>query len=394
MATVFAAARLVGVGSEGRGVVARGELRAEGGRITHIGESVPRGPGDAVIDLAGRVLMPAFVDAHTHACWAGSRLGEWAEKMSGVPYLEILARGGGIMSTVRAVRAASETELAELLLARLERAESTGTLAIEVKSGYGLSTRDELKMLGAICAAASRWRGVVVPTACIGHALDPDVERGEFVRRTLDETLPAVSSAFPGVAIDGYCERGAWSLEESVRLAARAMELGHPVRMHADQFSSMGFVEWAAGGGVVRSVDHLEASSPELLAALGRSGVVAVVLPVSGLHLDDRYANGRAVLEAGGRVVVATNWNPGSSPCGSVAMAMAVAVRKCGLSVAEAIAGTTAWAADLLGLGDRGRLAPGCVADVMELHGRDERELAFELGGNPVRRVFVGSELA
>lgn len=382
------------------GIVPRADVAVAGGRIESIspraeGRGLP--PKGKVIDAGGRVLMPAFVDAHTHAMWAGDRLDEWEMRRRGASYLDLLKAGGGILSTVRAVRRASEAELAEGLRGRLDVMLREGTATVEVKSGYGLTTRDELKMLRAIRAAANGWPGTVVPTALLGHALDPDVPPERFVDMVIDETLPAVHEEFCGIAVDAYCEpagSGAWPAEACVRLFERAMALGHPVRVHADQFHSLGMVEWSARRGA-RSVDHLEASSADTLRLLAASATFAVLLPCTGFHTDGRYADGRALVDsgAGDRVVVATNFNPGSSPCSSVALAASLAVRFNGLAPAEALAGCTRNAADLLGLADRGRLAPGLRADLILLRHGDERSLAHDFGGNPVEVVIVGGSV-
>jgi imidazolonepropionase len=345
---------------------------------------------ESEIDARGRVLMPAFVDCHTHACWAGERLDEWDQKRRGATYLEILGAGGGIMSTVRAVRSASEDALVELLRGRVAAMERCGSATIEVKSGYGLSTEHELKMLRAIARAAVEWGGTVVPTALIGHALDP--EEPNFVERTIRETLPAVSESFPGITIDAYCEKGAWSLEETVRLFERARELGHPLRVHADQFNDLGMIPEAIRLGA-RSVDHLEASSPEHLGQLAASGTFGVALPVAGFHVDGRYADARRFVDAGGLLALATNYNPGSAPSPSMPMAIALAVRCCGLSPAEAICAATVNAAELLGLRDRGRIEAGQRADLVLLRHTDERMLAYEFGDSPVEAMIIGGRL-
>lgn len=352
--------------------------------LVHHGVIVAVGPGlepidhTSVIDARGRVLMPAFTDCHTHACWAGDRLDEWEMKQRGASYLDILRSGGGIMSTVRAVRAASREELAGSLLLRLNALLSEGTTAVEIKSGYGLTTADELKMLGAITDAARRWPGRVRLTACIGHAKDPD--RPDFVDYTVHETLPAVHAAFPACTIDAYCEQGAWSLDETVRLFEAAADLGHPLRVHADQFNELGMLDAAIGLGAV-SVDHLEATSPEALIRLAESETMGVMLPCSGFHVDGRYADGRRFVDAGGALAIATNCNPGSAPCHSVPMAIALTVRHLGLTAAEAISAGTVNAAALLGLHDAGTIEPGKRADLVLLRHTDERQLGYEFGG-------------
>lgn len=345
-------------------------------------------PSDCtVLDARGRVLMPAFIDAHTHACWAGDRLDEWERKQAGATYLEILKSGGGIMSTVRAVRRASQPQLAEALLDRLNHMLGEGTTTVEVKSGYGLSTEAELKMLRAITDAAQRWPGSVVPTACIGHAIDPDQDRSAFIEATIGETLEAVHAEFPEIAVDAYCETGAWTLDETVQLFEKAISLGHPIRVHSDQFNELGMTDWARGHGAL-SVDHLEATSPESLARLAASETFGVMLPCSGFHVDGRYADGRSFLDAGGNLVIATNCNPGSAPTSSMPFAIALAVRHLGITAAEAIKACTRSAASLLGLTDRGMIVPGMRADLVLLRHSDERQLGYEFAGNPVDRVW------
>jgi imidazolonepropionase len=368
----------------------RGCVRLEGSRISEVGENLAPRPEEPVLLAQGRLLMPGFVDAHTHALFAGDRLQEFELTCQGKSYLEILAGGGGILSTVRAVRRASEAALTQSLVERLELMLEQGTTSVEVKSGYGLTTADELKMLRAIHAAQKVFPGTVVATALLGHAIDP--EQPDFVERVIEETLPAVHAEFPGIAVDAYCEKSAWSVADCRRLFERAAGLGHPLRLHVDQFSTVGGVDLALEYGAL-SVDHLEASSTEVLERIARSRCFGVMLPASGFHTDGRYANGRAFLDAGGRLVLATNDNPGSSPCSSVPFIIALAVRKLGLRPLEAIAACTGTAAQLLGLHDRGRIVPGARADLILLRHRDERLLGYELGGNPVRQVIVAGQL-
>lgn len=363
-----------------------GSLRVEGERILELHPALTPRPDETVLDADGRVLLPGFVDVHTHALFAGDRLDEFDLRQQGRSYLEILASGGGIFSTVRAVRRASEEELAQGLTERLRSMLEQGTTSVEVKSGYGLSTRDELKMLRAIRRAAVTFPGTVVATALLGHVIDPD--EPNFVERVVAETLPAVHAEFPGIAVDAYCEQNAFGVNDCRRLFERALELGHPLRLHADQFTALGGLPLALELGA-RSVDHLEATSREGLRALAHSDTFGVLLPVSGFHTDGRYADGRALLDAGGKLVLASNYNPGSAPSSSLPFVIALAQRKLGLTTLEAIRASTHEAAQLLGLVDRGRLAPGSRADLLLLRHRDERLLGYELGGNPVDYVMV-----
>lgn len=364
----------------------RSSLRIQAEHITEIGAGLEPLPGEARIEAKGRVLMPGFVDVHTHAVFAGDRLDEFELKRQGKSYLDIMAAGGGILSSVRAARKASEAELSQSLRERLQLFLEQGTTSLEVKSGYGLTTAEELKLLRAIVRAASGFAGAVVPTALLGHAIDPD--RSGFVDTVIEETLPAVHAEFPGIAVDAYCERGAWSVDDCRRLFERARELGHPLRLHTDQFTELGGLGLALELGAL-SADHLEATSNENLLQLAASTTFGVMLPVSGFHTDDRYADARRFLDAGGKLVLATNYNPGSAPCSSMPFVIALGVRKLRLSVLEAIHACTSRAASLLGFTDRGRVAVGARADLLLLRHEDERLLGYELGGNPVARVIV-----
>jgi imidazolonepropionase len=353
----------------------------------HLGPP-PTDAGAMVVEAHGRVVMPGFVDCHTHACWAGDRLDEWDQKRAGVPYLEILKGGGGIMSTVRAVRAAAPRELQKTVERRVWALAGEGTTTVEVKTGYGLSPTAEPKMLAAI-GAASSGSDHVMPTALLGHAIDPDVERSAFIASMVGPALDACAAARPGICVDAFCETGAWTLEECAELFTRATSLGCPFRVHADQFNALGMTEWAVDHGAI-SVDHLEASTEAGLRKLAGSDTFGVMLPACGFHLDGRYAKGRAFVDMGGALALATNLNPGSAPCFSMPFIIALAVRHLGLTPAEAIAATTINPAALLGLPDRGWIGLGARADLIVLRHTDERNLAFEFGGNHVHEVIHG----
>ena len=374
------------------GVVDHGWLLVRDGRIAEIGSGeAPRFPDSVdVVHADGRVLMPALVDCHTHACFAGDRSDEFEARLAGADYLDILAAGGGIMSTVRAVREAPEELLADSLVARLERMARLGSGTVEVKSGYGLDPDSELKMLRAIAAAAERTPQIVVPTFLGAHALDADAaDPASAVGRIIDEALPEAAASFPGIACDAYCEEGAWTLPDCRRLFERAAELGCPIRVHTDQFNPLGMTRLAIEMDA-RSVDHLEASTPEDLRAVAASQTIAVLLPVSGFTLDDRYADGRKLVDLGAAVAIASNFNPGSAPSPSVPFAIALACRKCGLRPAEAITAATWNAACVLGLQDEiGSLAVGKRADLILLDTRDERDLGLEVAGPGPDRVLI-----
>jgi imidazolonepropionase len=388
-------ARVVSTGTTSDGPLQ--SILIEGDHIAAIGPSIQTlRPVDRTIDAAGKCVIPGFVDCHTHACFAGDRLDEWDLKRRGATYLEILEKGGGIMSTVRAVRQASQSQLVDLLRERLDRILAAGTTTIEIKSGYGLSTVDELKMLRAIDEAGRTWPGTIVKTALLGHAVDPDIP--DFFSETINTTLDAVHAEFPEIAVDVFCENGAWPLEQSTALLQRAVDLGHPVRGHVDQFTAMGMVQRAIGMGAM-SVDHLEASGDAELNAIAaswdgeRRGTYGVGLPVCGFHVDGRYAKLRTLIDRGAKVCIASNFNPGSAPSFSMPFAMGLAVRHCGLTQREALDAATHEPARMLGFDDRGELAPGKRADVVVLRHGDVRLVAYEVGVDPVSMVIAGGRI-
>ena len=365
------------------GIIDNGWLIVEDDRISAIGSGTPpeNVQPDAALDVEGRAVLPSWVNCHTHACWAGDRIDEWSQLLAGRSYLDILSSGGGIMNTVRAVREASVEALTANLLARIGRHRLLATGTLEVKSGYGLQTQAELKMLRAV-HDASRMTDVLVTGTFLGaHAIDPD-ETG-FIDRMIDETLPAAAEEFPGIPCDAYLEQGAWTLKDTRRYLERAIDCGCPIRLHADQFNSLGGVPLAVELGS-RSVDHLEASTQADLTLLGSSATVGVLLPITGYHLDQRWADGRTLIDAGGAVALATNDNPGSAPCPAMATALGMACRRCGLSPHEAITAGTWNAACVLGLQDEvGSLEPGKRANVQILDSPDERMVCWEVSPPP-----------
>ncbi len=376
-------------------VIERGYIVLEDDRIAHVGEGDPPGEAaratDGVIDAAGCVVMPAFVDCHTHACWAGNRFDEFEQRLAGASYLSILKQGGGIMSTVRAVRAASEDDLVRSLRQRLARMATLGTGTVEIKSGYGLETASELKMLRAIERLRTEGPMTIQPTFLGAHAIDP--ENPNFIEQTITQTLREVMTAFPAICCDAYCEEGAWPLDDVRRLFEEAQQYGCPLRVHADQFNSLGATQLAVQMNA-RSVDHLEASTPDDLMHLARSATIGVVLPCTAFHLDTPYAPARAFIDAAGAIALATNYNPGSAPTPSMPFAIALACRKLGMTVAEAITAATYNAACVLELQDEvGSLEAGKRADVQILDTTDERELAYEFASAGPRAVILGGRL-
>ena len=373
-------------------VIERGFVRIVNREIAEVGEGEPGEQTEGeMIDAGGCVLMPAFVDCHTHACWAGNRFDEFEMALAGASYLDILKAGGGIMSTVRAVRQASEDELTGWLLRRLAAMAALGTGTVEVKSGYGLSPEAELKMLRAIHMATRQTGQTIVGTFLGAHAIDS--QNPNFVEQTINETLPAVVTEFPELTCDAFCEQGAWSLEDTRRLFDNAKDLGCPIRVHSDQFNSLGMTRLAVEMGAV-SVDHLEAIAPKDLETLAHSKTIGVILPATGFQLDGRYAPARALIDAGGAVALATNYNPGSAPTPSMPFVIALACRKLRMTPAEAITATTYNAACVLGLQySVGSIEVGKRADLQLLDMMDERELAYEFATPGPLVVIINGEV-
>src|SRR5262245_60194153 len=374
------------------GVIERGYVHIAEGDIAAVGSGDYEGSTEGeTIDAGGCVLMPAFVDCHTHCCWAGDRFDEFELSLQGASYLNILKAGGGIMSTVRAVRAAAEDELLTLMMRRLSAMVVLGTGTVEVKSGYGLNPDAELKMLRTIHASTRQTLQTVVGTFMGAHALDP--ENSNYVEQTINETLPAVAAEFPEITVDAFCEQGAWPLENVRKLFENAKDMGCPLRVHTDQFNSLGATRLAIDMGAV-SVDHLEVITPKDLEQLARSRTIGVMLPASGFHLDGRYAPARPLIDAGGALAIATNYNPGSAPSPSMPFTIALACRKLRLTPAEAITAATFNAACVLGMEYVvGSIEVGKRADLQLLDMTDERELAYEFATPGPLAVVINGQV-
>jgi imidazolonepropionase len=383
-------------------IIPSGFITVRGRRIAEVGSmndlerktATPQAAGTTshVIDARGRIVLPGFVDCHTHACWAGERLDEFQMKLEGAHYLDILKADGGIMSTVRATRNAAIDQLADLTVQHLKRMLAFGTTTAEVKSGYGLNTVTELKMLDAIDRAQSQFPHLLLrKTALIAHAIDND--QSDFVDRTINETLPAVAEKYPGITIDAYCEEGAWPPDKTRILFEKAKSLGCAIRIHTDQFNSLGATRMAISLGA-KSVDHLEATVENDIQFIAQSNTIAVALPISGFQLDDRYAPARALLDAGAALAVATNYNPGSAPSPSMPFAIALACRKLKMTPAEAIVAATINAACVLDLQNEvGSIEVGKRADLTIWDETDERALAYEFATVPPTHIIADGRL-
>lgn len=347
-----------------------------------------------VIDGSGKTLVPGFVDSHTHLPWAGTRETEFAQRLEGRTYLEIAAAGGGILSTVRSTREASEDELAENTLARLDLMLAHGTTTAEAKSGYGLSLEHELAQLRAIRRAGEEHVADVVPTLLAAHEFPPGrretpAERNAWVEEIAEEIVPAVADAGLARFCDVFCEEGVFDVEQSRRVLKAGLEHGMIPRLHADEFVDSGGAGLAAELGAA-SADHLVAASEAGIAAMAEAGVAGVLLPgVSFFLMKDDYAPARRLVEAGVPVVLATDFNPGSSHTASLPFVIQLGVFRMGLTIEECLAAVTLNAATLLGLAEEiGTVEVGKRADLVLLHGPNLMHLAYRLGSNPVCSVI------
>ncbi|MBX5474420.1 MAG: imidazolonepropionase [Thermoleophilia bacterium] len=366
-------------------VLCAGETIEAVGRMRDLSRVLePRDHEVVEVDARGRCAIPGLVDCHTHAAFAGDRVEEFALRAAGASYEALHARGGGILATVRATRAAGE----EGLRAAVERHRRWmlrhGTTTFEAKSGYGLDRETELASLRAIRAAGG------IPTWLGAHAVPPELDgdAGAYLDFALAEVLP--EAARIAEAADVFLERGAFDAAQARRYLTACREAGLALRLHGDQFSEQGAVPLAIELGA-RSVDHLEATGPDGVRALARSDVTAVLLPASALFLGQPMPPARALVDAGAAVALATDFNPGSAFCESLPLCCSLAATQLRLSPAEALAACTVNAAHVLGRADRlGRLAPGYRADLVLLDAPDWRYLAYHLAGDLVAATIVG----
>jgi imidazolonepropionase len=362
----------------------------EGGRVTATGRMRELAPLEGEVeefDGSGRCAVPGLVDCHTHACFAGDRVEEFALRAGGAGYEELHASGGGILSTVRATRAAGEAELRAAVRRHREWMLHAGTTTFESKSGYGLDRETELASLRAIVAEEG------VPTWLGAHAVPPEFEDADsYLDFALAEVLP--EAARLAEAADVFLEQGAFDATQARRYLEACRDAGLALRLHGDQFTEQGAVPLAVEL-AARSVDHLEATGQEGVRVLAASDVVAVLLPVSALFLGRPMPLARALVDAGAAVALATDFNPGSSFCESLLIVCSLACTQLHLSPEEALVACTVNAAHVLGRADRiGRAAPGYDADLILLEVPDWRHLAYHLGGDVVATVIRHGEVA
>lgn len=380
---------------EGGAMLVRGGLVERTGTRAEVEPLV--GAGAEVLDAGGRVVTPGFVDAHAHPVFAGDRADEFEKRAAGLTYQEIAAAGGGIRSTVRRTRAATEDELFEVARRRARWFLRTGTTTVEAKSGYGLSTEDELKMLRVVRRLNEEGPLSYVPTFLGAHEV-PDEYRGrreEYVRLVTEEMLPRVAAEGLAEFCDVFCEERVFDAEESRRVLAAARAHGLSLRVHADQLTPGGGARLAAELGA-KTADHLEHTGAEGIAALKGASVQPVLLPGSVYALGSRrYPAAREMIDAGLAVVLATDFNPGSSPTPSMTMILSLASTQMKMTPAEALTAATVNAAYSLNRGESaGTLEAGKRADFVVHDCEDYRELAYFFGVEHAHRVHVGGREA
>ena len=359
-------------------------------------QAVELRPGGITIDASGRTVLPGFVDAHTHLPFAGWREREFDERLRGATYSEIAARGGGILSTVERTRAMPLDELTAHVLRRLDGMLALGTTTVEAKSGYGLSLPDELKQLTALREAAARHTVQVVPTFLGAHTIPAELRarREEYVTLLIERMLPEVAASGLARFADAFVDQHAFRIDEARRVLTAAREHGLGIRLHADQLADDGAAMLAAELGAT-SADHLEFASPAGIEALARAGTCGVLLPAATFFLMmDRKPPGRALIDAGVPVVVATDFNPGSCPTESMGAALWFACLTARLTVDEAITASTLNAAQALGLAARvGSLEPGKRADLVVHDVPNRYHLVYRFGVPRVAHVVAGGRL-
>jgi imidazolonepropionase len=345
-----------------------------------------------VVDAGGRVVLPGFVDAHTHPVFAGNRVDEFEQRASGTTYQEIAAGGGGILSTVRRTRAATEPELVAAAKRYAEWFLRTGTTSVEAKSGYGLTIDDELKLLHAIRQLAHETPLRYVPTFLGAHDVPDEFRnrRDDYVALVIDEMLPRIAADSLAEYCDVFCEERVFNTDESRRILTAARRYGLGLRIHADQLSLSGGAQLAAELGAA-TADHLEHTDAAGIEALRSAGVQPVLLPGSVYALgSQRYPPARAMIDAGLAVVIATDFNPGSSPTPSMPMVLSLAATHMRMTPAEALTAATINAAHSLGRGGQvGSLEPGKYADFVIHDCEDYREIPYFFGIEHPAAVFI-----
>lgn len=373
----------------------RGVVAAEGERIAYAGPAsdAPQFAGAERIDCGGRWITPGLIDCHTHLVYAGNRAREFEMRLSGASYEEIARAGGGILSTVRATRAATEDEIVQHSLPRLDALLADGLTTVEIKSGYGLSVEDECKLLRAARMLA-RQRAVNVASSFLGaHALPPEFEgrKDKYIEAVCNEMIPAIAREGLADSVDAFCETIAFSPEQTVRVFKAAQSHGLSVKLHADQLSDSGGAGLAARHGAL-SADHLEHTNRAGIAAMAQAGTVAVLLPGAFYFLRETKLPPIDLLRRHNvPIAIATDCNPGTSPLTSILLCMNMAATCFRLTVEECLLGVTRNAARALGRDDIGVLEAGKRCDLAIWNIEEPAELVYRMGFNPLhQRVFGG----
>ena len=378
------------------GIIPNGGMLIRDGQIERVGASdeIEKNVGDAeVVDADGRVVMPGFVDAHTHLVFAGNRLEDFERRARGETYEQIAKAGGGIWSTVEKTRAASEADLLAQAKKHANWFLRCGTTTVEAKSGYGLTVEDELKILRVIRQLKEEVHLEIVPTFLGAHAVPRELSPDEYLDVVVTEMLPRVTAEKLAEFCDVFCERGYFNIDQSRKILSAAKKLGLSLRGHVDQLTNSGGAKLMAEMGAT-TADHLEQTDEQGIAALKKANVQPVLLPGSVYALgSSRYPRAREMIEAGLAVVLATDFNPGSSPTASMPMVLSLACTQMKMSPAEAITASTVNAAYSLNRGDSiGSLEPGRVANFVIFDCEDYRELPYWFGMPQTHSVYVRGE--
>ena len=373
---------------DGLGIVEHGAVAIANGAIVFVGAASDAPAARAEVDLQGRLLTPGLVDCHTHAIFAGDRANEFAMRARGATYLEIAAAGGGIAATLGPTRAATDTQLIELLDARLAAAERGGTTTIEVKSGYDLTLAGELRLLRCLRAATARPR--IVPTLLV-HLVPPErrADRDTYVHEICAELIPRTAAEKLAASVDIYCDDGAYTLAEARVVLGAAKRAGLATRAHVGQFADLGGAELLAELGAL-SGDHLEQVSDAGIAALAASGVVAVMLPGACVQLRLPVPPVEKLRAASVAMAIASDLNPGSSFCETLGVQLWLATTHFGMTVEEAWLGVTRHAARAVGLAnDAGVIRVGVRADLVAWHTDEPGAVPYRYGANLAERVWI-----
>jgi len=375
------------------GIIRDGGILIRDDKIDIVGPSdeIERKSKDAeIVDLGGRVVLPGFVDAHTHLVFGGSRLDDFERRARGETYEQIAKAGGGIWSTVEKTRTASEDELFKLAKKRVDWFLKCGTTTIEAKSGYGLTLDDELKILRVVRRLNEKTALEIVPTFLGAHAVPRGTAADEYVDLVINEMLPRLAKEKLAEFCDVFCERGYFDIEQARKILSAAKKFGLKLRGHVDQLSNSGGAKLMAELGA-QTADHLEKTDEQGIAALKKANVQPVLLPGSVYALGSTaYPRAREMIEAGLAVVLATDFNPGSSPTPSMPMVLSLACTQMKMSPAEAVTAATINAAYSLNRGDKvGSLESGKLANIAVFDCEDHRELAYWFGIPQTHSVYV-----